>query len=65
MCCDIILLQVISQIHLQSKTNGGGQSIPLKLLSGSANMSLATATAATTPRTMMLHQEKELNSSDV
>ncbi|KAJ9581651.1 hypothetical protein L9F63_023168, partial [Diploptera punctata] len=56
--------QVISQIQLQSKSSGGGQSIPLKLLSGSGSVSLATS-ASTTARTMVLHhQEKDHGSSE-
>ncbi|XP_069694573.1 ataxin-7-like protein 1 isoform X2 [Periplaneta americana] len=45
--------QVISQIQLQSKNSTGSQAGCLKLLSGGGGVSLATATAATTARTMV------------
>lgn len=58
------VLQVISQIQLQSKNSGGSQSIPLKLVSGSGGVSLATATAATSGRAMVLHQDKDYAPSE-
>lgn len=57
-------LQVISQIQLQSKNGGGNQSIPLKLVSGSGGVNLAAATAATSGRTVVLHQDKDHASSE-
>jgi hypothetical protein len=59
---ELTVLQVISQIQLQSKNNAGSQSIPLKLVSGSGGVSLAAA--ATSGRAVVLHQDKDYASSD-
>ncbi|XP_021920557.1 ataxin-7-like protein 1 isoform X3 [Zootermopsis nevadensis] len=50
--------------QLQSKNGGGNQSIPLKLVSGSGGVNLAAATAATSGRSVVLHQDKDHASSE-
>ena len=58
------VLQVISQIQLQSKNSASSQSIPLKLVSGSGGVSLAAAAAATSGRAVVLHQDKDYAPSE-